>query len=63
MDAVMPIYNPREHSIYYARRSLWQYHKDNPSNNIADFESIKLKAKITVRAPAAGNNSDAEVVV
>ena len=39
-DIVMPMYNLIEYSDNYSKtsRSLWQYYKDDPKNNITDSE-------------------------
>ena len=49
IDIVMPMYHLIEYSDNYSKtsRSLWQYYKDGPNNNIADSESFKLTVKIT----------------
>ena len=49
IDIVMPMYNLIEYSDNYSKTSgsLWQYYKDGPNNNIADFESFKFTVKIT----------------
>ena len=43
IDIVMPLYNLLEYSDNYAKTcgSLWQYYKDEPSDNVADSESFK----------------------
>ena len=48
-DIVMPMYNLIEYSDNYAKTtgSLWQYFRDDPNDNLADFESFKSKIKIT----------------
>ena len=40
IDIVMPMYNLIEYSDNYAKtaRSLWQYFRDEPDNNIEDSE-------------------------
>ena len=46
--------------------SLWQHHRDEPNNNLADSESLKSKIKIikiTGKAPVAGNEKDVEIMV
>ena len=43
--------------------SLWQYHKDEPDDNLADSESFKSKVKITGNNPAGGNTKDVEIIV
>ena len=49
IDIVMPMYNLIEYSDNYAKTSggLWQYYRDEPNDNLADFESFKSKMKIT----------------
>ena len=49
IDIVMPMYHLIEYSDNYSKtsRSLWQYYKDGPNNNIADSESFKFTVKIT----------------
>ena len=42
--------------------SLWQYYKDEPNDNLSDFESVKSKI-IMVKNPAAGNTKDVEIIV
>ena len=62
----MPIYNLLEYSDNYSNtsRSLWQYYKDDPNNNLTDSESFKSKVKkITGDTPAASNTKDVEIIV
>ena len=49
IDIVMPMYNLIEYSDNYSKTSgsLWQYYKDDPSDNIENSESFKYKIKIT----------------
>ena len=49
IDIVMPLYNLIEYSDNYSKTSgsLWQYHKDDPNNNLTNSESFKHKVKIT----------------
>ena len=44
----MPIYNLLEYSENYATTSasLWQYFRDEPDDNMKDFESFKFKSSI-----------------
>ena len=44
-DIVMPMYTLIEYSDNYLKisRSLWQYHKDEPNNNLAESESFESK--------------------
>ena len=65
IDIVMPMYNLIEYSDSYSKKSgsLWQYYKDDPSNNIADSESFKFKVKITGKTPNNGNTKVVETIV
>ena len=51
----MPMYNLIDYSNNYSKTSgsLWQYYRDKPNDNIANFES--LKAKITEKTPDNDN--------
>ena len=57
---VMPKYNQMEYSHNYSKtsRSLWQYHKYEPNDNLAYSESFKSKVKITGNTHADGNTKD-----
>ena len=48
LDVVMPMYNLIEYCDNYSKtfRSLWEYHRDKPNDNLTDSESFKLKVKI-----------------
>ena len=65
IDIVMPMYNLIEYSDNYSKTSgsLWQYCKDEPSDNLADSESFKSKVKITGKTPDDGNTKDVEIIV
>ena len=65
IDIVIPMYNLIEYSDSYSKTSgsLWQYYKDEPNDNITQFESFKSKIKITGKTPAAGNTKDVEIIV
>ena len=65
IDIVMPMYKFIEYSDNYSKTSggLWQYYKDDPSNNTMQSESFKPKIKITGKTPAAGNTKDVEIIV
>ena len=65
IDIVMPMYNLIEYSDNYSKTSgsLWQYYKDEPKNNIAEFESFKSKVKITGQTPADRNTKDVEITL
>ena len=56
----MPMFNLIEYSDNYSKTSgsLWQYHKHEPSNNLADSESFKSEVKITGNTPADGNTKN-----
>ena len=47
IDIVMPTYNLIGYSDNYSKTSgsLWQYHKDDPNDNIENSESFKHKKK------------------
>ena len=64
-DMVMPIYNLIEYSDNYSKTSgsLWQYYRDEPNDNLADFESSKSKIKIIGKPPANGNEKNVEIMV
>ena len=57
----MPLYNLLECSDNYgkASRTLWQYYRDEPNDNLADSESFKSKIKIIGKTP----NNDNEIMV
>ena len=59
------MYNLIKHSDNYSKtsESLWQYYKDDPNDNISQFESFNSKIKITAKIPAAGNAKDVEIIV
>ena len=61
----MPTYNLIEYSDSYSKScgSLWQYYKDEPSNNLADSESFKSKVKTTGNTPNNGNTKNVEIIV
>ena len=61
----MPMYNLIEYNDNYSKTSgsLWQYYKENPNDNITQFESFKSKAKITGKTPAAGNTKEVELIL
>ena len=49
----MPVYNLIEYSDNYSKTgSLWQYYRDDPNDNIKEYESLKYKIKITGKTPA-----------
>ena len=58
IDIVMPMYNYAKPS-----RSLWQYSRDEPIDNLADPELFKSKIKITGKTPNDSNGKEAEIMV
>ena len=65
IDIVMPMYNLIEYSDNYAKtsRSLWQYFRNEPNDNLRDSESFKSKIKITGKTPVNNNEKDVEIMV
>ena len=59
IDIVMPMYNLLE----YSDNCLWQYHKDQPNDNLAGSESFESKIKITGNKPAYGNTKYGEIMM
>ena len=64
IDILMPMYNLIEYSDNYSKTSgiLWQYYKNDPSDNLTDSKSFKSN-RITGNTPAAGNTKDFEIIV
>ena len=60
----MPMYNLIEYSNDYmkASGSLWKYFRDEPDDNLGDFESFESKIKITGKAPDDDNEKDIEIM-
>ena len=65
IDIVMSMYNLIEYSDNYSKtsRSLWQYYKVEPNDNLANFESFKSKVQITGSTSAMGNTKDVKIIV
>ena len=65
IDIVTPMYNLIEYSDGYSKTSgsLWQYYKDDPNDNITQYESSKSKIKITGKIPTEDNTKDVEIIV
>ena len=65
IDITMSMYNLIEYCDNYSKtsRSLWQYYKDDPNDNLANSESFKSKVKVTGKTPKNGNTKDVEIVV
>ena len=63
MYTVMAMYNIVEYSDNYSKTpgSLWKYYKDEPNNNLTDFQSFKSKIKITGKTPDDDNTKDVEI--
>ena len=65
IDIVMQMYNLKEYSNSYSKTSgsLWQYYKDEQSDNLASSESFKSKVKKTENTTAGGNTKDEKIIV
>ena len=65
IDIVIPMYNLIEYSNNYSKASgsLWQYYKDEPSDNLTDSKSFKSKVKITGSTTADGNTKYVKIIV
>ena len=63
IDIELPLYNLMEYSDNYSKtsRSLWQYYKDDPNDNIEDSKSFKVK--IPGKPPDDGNTKDVEIII
>ena len=61
----MPMYNLIEYSVNCSKTSgsLWQYYKDDPSDNLIDSESFKYNVKITGKTPVDGNTKYVETIL
>ena len=61
----MSMYKLIEYIDNYSKTSgrLWQYYKDDPNDNLANFESFKSKVKITGKTPNNENTKDVEIIV
>ena len=61
----MPMYSLLEYCDNYSKTSgsLWQYYKDEPSDNLANSESFKSKVKIIGSTPAGGNTKDVKTII
>ena len=61
----MPMYNLIECSNNYSKtlRSLWQYYRSEPNDNIPNSESFQVKVKITGNKPDADNKNTGEITV
>ena len=57
------MYNLIKYSDNYLKKSghLWQYYKDKPNDNLADFESFKSKVKIAGKTAKNGNTKKVEI--
>ena len=54
------MYNLIKYSDNYSKTSgsLWQYHRNEPNNNLANSESLKFNVNISGKIPVAGNTND-----
>ena len=61
----MPMYNLIEYSNNYSKASgsLWQYYKDEPSDDMEDSKLFSSKVKVTGKTPNDGNTKDVEIIV
>ena len=61
----MPMYNLIEYSNNYSKASgsLWQYYKDEPSDDMEDSKLFSPKVKVTGKTPNDGNTKDVEIIV
>ena len=61
----MSMYSLIEYKNNFANtlRSLWQYHKHDPNDNITDPEPFRFKARITEGTSATGKAKDIETAV
>ena len=59
------MHNLIEFSNNYSKtsESLWQYHKDDPNENIVHSESFEFKINITVKNRADANTKDFKIAV
>ena len=57
IDVVMPMYNLIEYSNNYPKPSgsLWQYYRDEQSDNIVNSELFQFQVKITRKTPNNDN--------
>ena len=60
----MPMYNLIEYSNNYSKRwgRLWRY-RDEPNDNITEYESLTYKIKIKGETPDDGNTKNVEIAV
>ena len=65
IDVTRSMYNLIEYSDNYLKTSgsLWEYHRNDPNDNIIQPESFKYKIKITGKTPTAGNTKDVKITV
>ena len=53
----------RNKGVIFKCGIIVQYYRDDPNDNIRQYESFKSKIKITEKAPAVGNAKDVEIIV
>ena len=58
-------YNLLEYSDNYSKTSprLWQYFRDDPSDNIVNSKWFEFKTNIAVKILTPGNTKDVKIVV
>ena len=61
----MPMYNLIERSNNYSKASgsLWQFHRDEPSDNIENYKLFQLTLKFTGKTPDVNNKNNVEIAV
>ena len=61
----MPMHNLIEFSNNYSKtpEGLWQYHKDDPNENMVHSESFEFKINITGKTRADGDTKDFKIAV
>ena len=65
LDVVMPMYNFIEYSDNYSKalEGLWQYYRDETSDNIANSKSFQFKVKITGNTSDSNNTKNVKIAV
>ena len=64
-DVVMSMSNLVEYSNIYAKtlKSIWNYHKNAPNDNVTDSEVSKFKSRIAGRTAVDINIKNVEIAV
>ena len=65
IDVVMPMYNLIEYSYNYSKTSgsVWQYYKDEPSDQIVISKSFESNIKITGKTPDNDSKINVKIMV